>query len=324
MTTHLLSIVATAACALLPGAVGAAQTYPERPIRWIVPFAPGGPIDVLSRVIGARLNDAWGQPVIVDNRSGAGGNIGADLLAKAPADGYTVGIGALSTHAVNPALYPKLPYDPVRDFRPITNFVDVPNVLVVNNAVPARTLKEFVVYARANPGKLSFGSGSIGSAGHLAGELFNTMAGVRMVHIPYKGSAPAVVDLLAGQIQLMFDNLASALPHVKAGRLRAIAVTTAKRSSFVPELPTIMESGLPGFDVGTWFGLMAPAGTPAPVVMQLHREVVRILGLPDVRERLAAMGAEPVANTPDAFAAFIVAERAKYAKVVRDSGARVD
>ena len=324
MPTRLVLVAAVIAGALPTGTAAAGAAYPERPIRWIVPFAPGGPIDVLSRVIGAKLNEAWGQPVIIDNRSGAGGNIGADLLAKAPADGYTVGIGALSTHAVNPALYRKLPYDPVRDFRPITNFVDVPNILVVNNAVPARTLKEFVAHAKANPGKLSFGSGSIGSAGHLAGELFNTTAGVKMVHIPYKGSAPAVVDLLAGQIQLMFDNLASALPHVKAGRLRAIAVTTAKRSSFVPELPTIAESGLPGFDVSTWFGLMAPAGTPAPVVTQLHREVVRILGLPDVRERLAAMGAEPVANTPDAFAAFIVAERTKYAKVVRDSGARVD
>ena len=302
----------------------ASPQYPAKPIRWVVPFPAGGPLDIVARVIGRQLNDAWGQPVIIDNRAGAGGNIGADAVARAPADGYTIVMGALSTHAVNNSLYRKLPFDPVKDFAPVTMISEVPNILVLNPGVPAKSVKELIAYARANPGKLNFGSGSTGSAGHLAGELFKTMAGLDMTHVPYKGSAPAVTDLLAGQLQLMFDNLASALPNVKAGRLRALAVTTLKRSPFVPELPTIAESGLPGFDVSTWFGVMAPAATPKPIIGKLHDEIVRILFLPEVKERLAAMGAEPAGNTPEQFGAFIGSEIVKYAKVVKDSGARVD
>ncbi|HTP96153.1 MAG TPA: tripartite tricarboxylate transporter substrate binding protein [Burkholderiales bacterium] len=301
-----------------------AQDYPAKPVRWVVPFPAGGPLDIVARVIGVRLSETWGQPVIVDNRPGAGGNIGAEVVAKSAPDGYTIVMGALSTHAVNVSLFRKLPYDPVRDFAPVTLISEVPNVLVVNPAVPAKTVAEFIAYARANPGKLNFASGSTGSAGHLAGELFKTMARVDMTHVPYKGAAPAVTDLLAGQVQLMFDNLASALPNIRAGRLRAIAVTTKKRSAFVPELPTIAESGLPGFDVSTWFGVMAPAATPRPIVNRLHDGIVRALAHPDVKERLAAMGAEPVGDTPEQFGAFVKSEIAKYAKVVKDSGARVD
>ena len=301
-----------------------AQDYPAKPVRWVVPFPAGGPLDIVARVIGVRLSETWGQPVIVDNRPGAGGNIGAEVVAKSAPDGYTIVMGALSTHAVNVSLFRKLPYDPVRDFAPVTLISEVPNVLVVNPAVPAKTVAEFIAYARANPGKLNFASGSTGSAGHLAGELFKTMARVDMTHVPYKGAAPAVTDLLAGQVQLMFDNLASALPNIRAGRLRALAVTTKKRSAFVPELPTIAESGLPGFDVSTWFGVMAPAATPRPIVNRLHDGIVRALAQPDVEERLAAMGAEPVGDTPEQFGAFVKSEIAKYAKVVKDSGARVD
>jgi len=303
----------------------AAQSYPTRPIRLVVPYPPGGPLDIMARAIGQKLTEAWSQPVVVDNRAGAGGNIGADLVAKSPADGYTLLMGAVATHAINPTLYGKVPYDPIRDFAPVALVAQVPNVLVVNPAVPARTVRELIELARAKPGTLNFGSGSTGSTGHLAGELFNTMAGVKMVHIPYKGGAPAMADLLAGQVQLMFDNLANALPNVKAGRLRALAVTTLARSPAVPDLPTVAESGLPGFDLTTWFGLMVPAATPPEIVARLNAEIVRALAARDLRERLEKMGAEvPINNTPEHFAAFIRSEAAKYAKVVKDSGATVE
>ena len=302
-----------------------AQNYPSRPIRLVVPYPPGGPLDIMARAIGQKLTEAWNQAVVVDNRPGAGGNIGADLVAKSPADGYTLLMGAVATHAINPTLYGRLPYDPVKDFAPVALVAQVPNILVVNPSVPVRSVRELIDLARARPGYLNFGSGSTGSTGHLAGELFNTMAGVRMVHIPYKGGAPAMTDLLAGQVQLMFDNLANALPNVRAGRLRALAVTTLARSPAMPDLPTIAESGLPGFDLTTWFGLMVPAGTPTEIVSRLNAEIVRALNAKDMRERLEKMGAGPPAdNTPAHFAAFIRAEAAKYAKVVRDSGAKVE
>jgi tripartite-type tricarboxylate transporter receptor subunit TctC len=303
----------------------AAQGYPSKPIRLVVPYPPGGPLDIMARAIGQKLTEAWSQPVVVDNRAGAGGNIGADLVAKSPADGYTLLMGAVATHAINPTLYGKIPYDPVKDFSPVALVAQVPNILVVNPSVPAKNVKELIELARARPGTLNFGSGSTGSTGHLAGELFNTMAGVKMVHIPYKGGAPAMADLLAGQVQLMFDNLANALPNVKAGRLRALAVTTRARSPAVPDLPTIAESGLPGFDLTTWFGVMVPDGTPPEIVTKLNAEIVRALNAKDMRERLEKMGAEvPSQNTPEHFAAFIRSEAAKYAKVVKDSGAKVE
>jgi len=302
----------------------AAQAYPAKPIRLVVPFPPGGPLDVIARTIGQKATEDWGQPVIVDNRPGAGGDIGADIVAKSAPDGYTIVMGALSTHAVNVTLYGNLPYDPIKDFAPIGLVAITPNVLVLNPNVPATSVQELIRYAKANPGKLSFGSGSNGSAGHLAGELFKVDAGVDMVHVPYKGGAPAMQDLLAGQIQLMFDNLANSMPQVKAGKLKALAVTTAKRSSLVPDLPTLTEAGVPNFDIYTWFGLLAPAGTPKDIIAKWNAELVKILGTPEVKERLLAQGAEPAPGTPEQFAALIKSEIPKYAKIVKDSGAKVD
>ena len=321
------SLARCALAALLIGHAGAAAAqpaYPAKSIRFVVPFPAGGPLDIVARAIGQELNKSWGQPVIIDNRPGAGGNIGADAVAKSAPDGHTILMGAVSTHAINPTLYSKLPYDPIRDFAPVTLVTSVPNVLVVHPSVPARTVKDLVSIAKARPGQLNFASGSTGSAGHLAGELFKAMAGVDMVHIPYKGAAPAVVDLLAGHVSLMFDNMSSALPNIKSGRVRAIAVTTLKRSPMLPALPTISESGLRGFDISTWFGVFAPGGTPPAIVARLNAEIVRALATPEMRERLAALGAEPVGNKPEEFAAFIREEIPKYAKVIKASGAKAD
>ncbi len=305
-------------------AAPAQPVYPLKAIRFVVPFPAGGPLDVVARAIGQELNKSWGQQVIVDNRPGAGGNIGADFVAKSVPDGYTILMGAVSTHAINPTLYSKLPYDPLRDFAPVTLVTTVPNVLVLHPSVPARSVKELIAVAKSRPGALNFASGSTGSAGHLAGELFNTMAAVAMVHIPYKGAAPAVVDLLAGHVSVMFDNMSSALPHVKSGRVRALAVTTLQRSPMLPALPTISESGLAGFDVSTWFGVFAPGATPPETIAKLNTEIVRILATAEMKERLAALGAEPAGNKPEEFAAFIKSEITKYAKVIRASGAKAD
>ena len=311
----------------LPAGHARAQTaaaYPSKPVRLVIPFPPGGPLDVIGRLIAQKASEDWGQSVVVDNRPGAGGNIGADLVAKSPPDGYTIVMGALSTHAVNPSLYAKMPYDAVKDFAPISLVAITPNVLVVNPSVPVNSAKEFVAYAKANSGKLSFGSGSNGSAGHLAGELFKVDTKTDIVHVPYKGGAPATQGLLAGDTQFMFDNLANAMAQVKAGKLKALAVTTAERSKLAPDLPTMAEAGLPGFDISTWFGLLAPAGTPKDVIAKWNAEVVKILNSPDVRERLTAQGAEPAPTTPEQFAAFIQSEIPKYARIVKISGAKVD
>jgi tripartite-type tricarboxylate transporter receptor subunit TctC len=310
--------------AIFAGSSLAQTVYPAKAIRYVVPFPAGGPLDIVARAIGQELNKSWSQPVIIDNRPGAGGNIGADLVAKAPADGYTILMGAVSTHAINVTLYNNLPYDPIRDFAPVTLITSVPNVLVVHPSVPANNVKELIALAKSRPGQLNFASGSTGSAGHLAGELFNSMASVRMTHIPYKGAAPAVVDLMAGHVSLMFDNMSSALPNIKATRVRALAVTTLKRSPLLPQLPTISDAGLRGFDIATWFGIFAPAGAPPDIVARLNGEIVRILHTPEMKERLALLGAEPIGNKPDEFAAFIKAEIPKYAKVIRASGARAD
>jgi tripartite-type tricarboxylate transporter receptor subunit TctC len=300
------------------------SAFPNKPIRFVVPYPAGGPLDVIARLLGQKVAESTKQPVVVDNKPGAGGNIGADIVAKSPADGYTLVMGAVATHAINPTLYASIPYDPVKDFAPITQVASTPNVLVVNPSVPASNVREFIAYAKANPGKLNFGSGSTGSAGHLAGELFKAQAGVQMTHVPYKGAAPAMQDLVGGQIQLMFDNLASSLAQVKAGRVKALAVTTAKRTALAPDLPTIAESGLPDFDISTWFGVFAPAGTPKETLDRLHAEFTKALAAPDVREKMLALGAEPVGNRPEEFAAYIRAERDKYARVIKASGAKVD
>lgn len=302
----------------------AADAYPSKPIRFVVPYPAGGPLDVVARLLAQKAGDAMKQPMPVDNKPGAGGNIGAEVVAHSAPDGYTILMGAVATHAINPTLYVSIPYDPVKDFVPITEVASTPNVLVVHPSVPATSVREFIAYAKAHPGELNFGSGGSGSAGHLAGELFKAMTGVEMTHVPYKGAAPAVQDLVAGRVQLMFDNLASASAQVKAGRTRAIAVASGRRSPLAPDLPTFDESGLPGFDIGTWFGVFAPAGTPKEIVARLHGEFTRALAAPDVREKMLSMGAEPVGSRPEEFAAFIPAEAAKYARIIKASGARAD
>ena len=289
----------------------------------MVPYAAGGPVDLSARLIAPKLQQALGQPVIVENKPGAGGNIGADFVAKSAPDGNTLVMGAIATHAINPALYKNFPYDPVRDFHHIALLVQVPNVLVVNNDLPARSVAELIRLLKEKPGKLDFASGSTGSTGHLAGELFKQLTGTTMVHIPYKGSAPAVSDLLAGRVALMFDNLASALPNIQAGKVRALAVTTLRRSSFLPDLPTLDESGLKGFDMTTWWGLMAPAQTPQPVVDRLAAESAKALD--ELQDRWRAMGSErPTVRTPAEFTAFVERERKLYAELVKRSGATAD
>ena len=319
-----IAVVATLAVATVAPAIAAGETYPSKPIRLVVPFPAGGPLDAVARAIGEKLTDAWRQPVVIDNRPGAGGNIGADLVAKSAPDGYTILEGALSTHAVNVSLYSKMPYDPIRDFAPITLVAVTPNVLVVNPTLPVSSVADLIAYARAHPGKLSFGSGSNGSAGHLAGEAFKKEAGVDMVHVPYKGGAPAMQALLAGDTQLMFDNLANSTPQLKSGKIKALAVTTAKRSALAPELPTLAETGLPGFDIYTWWGFMAPAGTPKEIVAKWSAEVARLLATAEMKAFFARQGAEPAPSSPEEFAALIRREIPKYAKIIRDSGAKVD
>jgi len=317
-------VAIAAAIALAASGLASGETYPAKPIHFIVPYPAGGPLDTVARLLGQKVSESVRQPVIVENKPGAGGNIGADLVAKSPPDGYTILMGAVATHAINPTLYAHIPYDPVKDFAPVTQVASTPNVLVVNPSLPVASVKEFIAYAKAHPDALNFGSGSTGSAGHLAGELFKAMAGVRMVHVPYKGAGPAMQDLIGGRIQLMFDNLASSLAQMRAGRVRALAVTTAKRSALAPELPTIAESGLPCFDISTWFGVFAPGGTPRDIVERLHAEFVKALADPAVRETMLKLGAEPVGNTPAEFAAYIQSEARKYAEVIKASGARVD
>jgi tripartite-type tricarboxylate transporter receptor subunit TctC len=302
-----------------------AQGWPARPVHLVVPYAPGGPVDLSARLIAAKLQQALGQPVVVDNRAGAGGNIGADFVAKSAPDGHTLVMGAIATHAINPALYANFPYDPVRDFRHVALLVQVPNVLVVHNDLPVRTLQELVALAKEKPGRLDFASGSTGSTGHLAGELFKQLTGTYMVHIPYKGSAPATADLFAGRVHLMFDNLASALPNIRAGKVRALAVTTARRSGFLPDLQTLDEAGLKGFDMTTWWGVMAPGKTPEAVVERLAAETAKAMQDAQVAERLRAMGSEaPTVGTPAQFTAFVERERKVYGELVRRSGAKAD
>lgn len=295
-----------------------------RTVRLVVPYPAGGPLDTIARALADKAKDSLGA-VIVENRAGAGGNLGADHVAKAAPDGHTLVMGAVATHAINPWLYARIPYDPIRDFAPITLVARVPNVLVMNVETTQRlkinSVADLIAYARANPGRLNYGSGGNGSAGHLAGEMFKAQARVSMVHIPYAGAAPAQLGLLAGQVDLNFDNLAAASANIRAGRLKALAVTTAQRSSMMPELPTIAESGLPGFAIDTWFGLFAPGGTPADVVQRLNDVFVKALQDPDVKARFAQLMAEPSPTTPAQFGAFVKAELAKYEKVVKASGA---
>ncbi|NUT16914.1 MAG: tripartite tricarboxylate transporter substrate binding protein [Cupriavidus sp.] len=307
----------------------AADPYPARPIRLVVPFAAGGTTDILARAVAAELAKLPGWNVVVDNKPGAGGNIGADIVAKAAPDGYTLLMGTVGTHGINQSLYGKLPFDPIKDFAPITEVAAVPNVLVLNPAFAQQnkidSVKDLIAYARANPGKINMASSGNGTSIHLAGELFKTQTRTFMVHFPYKGSGPALTDLAGGTMQVMFDNLPSSMALIKSGKLKALAVTSARPSPALPGVPTIAQAaGLPQYEASSWFGLLAPAGTPPDVIHRIQQVVAKALGAPAVRERLQAQGAEPVGNTPEQFAAFIRAETAKWAKVVKDSGAKVD
>ncbi len=301
-----------------------AQGYPSKPIRFIAAFPPGSVSEILGRVVGQKLQESWGQPVVVETRPGAGGTIGADLVAKSAPDGYTLLVGSSAEVTVGVSLYPKLPYHPVKDLAPVIAIGPVPNILMVNPAVPATSVKEFVALAKSKPGQLNFASSGNGTTGHLAGEMFKLQAGIDMVHIPYRGSPPALTDLLGGRVSMMFGPLTTGLPHVKAGKLRALAVSGAKRSSAAPGVPTMIESGFPEFEASIWWGILAPAGTPKDIITRLNAEIGRILQLPDVRETLSRQGAEPAGGTPEQYAAFIRTEIAKWAKVIKESGARID
>ncbi len=301
-----------------------AQEYPHKPVRLIVPFAPGGGNDTVARAIAQSAGASLGQPVVVDNRPGAGGMLGAQLAAKSPPDGYTLFLGGVGSHAVNPNLHARLPYDPVKDFAPITLIASAPSVLVVHPSLPARTLAEFTALAKTSPGRINYASNGNGSSAQLAAVLYESMAGVRMVHVPYKGLAPALVDLLAGEVQAMFSSVVAIVPNIKAGRLRALAVTGKRRAALLPEVPTLDESGVPGYEAGSWYGILAPAGTPQAIVAKLHEAIVRALAQPEVRERLVSEGAEVIGSTPEAFAAHITAELARMGKLIRDAGIRME
>ncbi|OGA02935.1 MAG: hypothetical protein A3I00_09180 [Betaproteobacteria bacterium RIFCSPLOWO2_02_FULL_64_12] len=312
------------AAALTP-AYGQSSAFPSKPIRLITLTSAGGSLDLLARTLAQRLTEQMGQTVVVENRTGAGGNIGADVVAKAAPDGYTIGMCTASTHGINPSLYgAKMPFDALKDFAPITIAAQMSNVLVVNPSLPVKNVAELVAYARANPGKLSFGSAGSGTTQHLSGELFNMVAGVNMIHVPYRGAAAAVPDLVSGRLQLMFISIADGVTHVRAGKLRAIAVTTVKRAGTMPELPTVAEQGYPSFNVSVWFGLVAPANTPPDIVNRYNREIAAALAQPEVKQRLSKLGMDLGTMSPEQFAGFIREEIEKWAKVVKASGARVD
>lgn len=311
------------ACAVALALPAIAQTYPAKAIRIVVPFAPGGGADIIARILGQKMTESWGQQVVVDNRAGASGNIGAEIVAKSAPDGYTL-LMPSSSLAINPNVYKSVPYDAVRDFAPITEPGLLPNILVVHPSIPAKTVKELVALAKSKRGQLSYASAGAGTGTHLAGEMFKLMAGIDLVHVPYKGGGALISDLLGGQVALTFATLPSVMPYIKAGRVRALAMTTVKRWPGLREVPTMIELGYKDFEISTWIGLLAPAGTPKEVVAKLHSEVVRILGLPDVRQRFNDLGIEPVGDTPEHFAQYIRSELAKYAKVVQQSGAHVD
>ena len=314
-----IRFLGSAACALfvLAGAGAAAADFPTRPLRLIVPFAPGGGNDTVARLVGQGLSTELGQPVVVDNRPGAGGIVGAEAAAKAAPDGYTLFLGGVGSHAINPNLHASLSYDPVKDFAPISLIASAPLVLVVHPSVPATSVRELVALAKAQPGKLNYASNGNGSSSHLAAVMFASMTGVDMVHVPYKGLSPALSDLLSGQVQLMFSSVVAIVPHVKAGKLRALAVSSRERLSLLPDLPTIAESGVPGYQTSSWYGILAPAGTPPDVVAKLNAALVKVVSQPEVRQALAQEGADPVGNSPAAFGAFIQSERQRLGDVIR-------
>jgi tripartite-type tricarboxylate transporter receptor subunit TctC len=319
----LASLIAGLAAALhMPLAL--AQFSPTKPVRMIVPFPPGGGADIIARIYAQKLGEGWGQQVLVDNRAGAAGNIGTELATKAAPDGYTVYMGTLGTMTVNPSLYPKLPFDVARDLAPLTKLVDVHFVLVAHPSLPVQSVKDLIALARARPGQINYSSSGAGGAPHLSAELFRSLAKVNLIHIPYKGSGPSFADLLGGHVSITFDSLVQSLPYVRGKRLRALAVLGAKRSPLVPEVPTMMEAGVAGYELTNWFGMAVPAGTPRDVIDRLHGDFARVSQMADLRERLVGMGAEPVASKPDDFAALMKADRAKWAKIVREAAIRAE
>ncbi|WP_219211170.1 Bug family tripartite tricarboxylate transporter substrate binding protein [Variovorax boronicumulans] len=324
-------VAAATALTVIAAPAWAQGAWPNKPVRIVVPFAAGGTTDILARAMAPELSKAFGQPFIVDNRGGAGGNVGTDMVAKAPADGYTLLMGTVGTHGINRALYPKLPFDPIKDFAPVTMVAAVPNVMEMNadkaKALDIHNVQDFIRYAKANPGKLNMASSGSGTSIHLAGELFKSMTGSFMTHIPYRGSGPALLDMVGGSADVMFDNLPSSMQQIKAGKLVALAVTSAQRSPALPDVPTVEEAGGPalkGFEASSWFGLLAPAGTPPEIVSRIQQEVAKSLGTPAMKEKLLAQGAIPSGNSPAEFAKHIEREHTKWAKVVKDSGAKVD
>ena len=316
---------AVKACALAALAISAsaqAQVYPAKPIRMIVAYPPGGGTDIVGRMVAQKLGETLGQSVLVENRGGASGNIGTELAARAAPDGYTILMGNVAPNAINVSLFKNLPFDPVADFVPVSLVASTPNILVVHPSTPARTVKEVIALAKAKPGTLNFASAGVGSSSHLAGELFRILAGADIVHVPYKGAGPAMVDVLSGQVQLYFATMPAAMPHVKSGKLAPVAVTSSRRSQALPDLPTIAEAGVPGYEASTWYGVLAPAHTPAAVIARLHENIVRILAVSETRARLADQGFEPVGSSPEEFGAYIKSEIAKWGKVIGDAGIR--
>ena len=321
--TGIKTLVAAALLATGRGSALAQADFPSKPLTMIVPFSAGGTTDILARIVGQALGQELGESIIIENKPGAGGNIGAQQAARAKADGYTLFMGTVGTHAINQSLYKKLPYDPLKDFTPLSRVATVPNLLVAHPSRPYKTVQEMIAYAKANPGDVTYGSPGSGASPHVSGALFQSMPGAELTHIPYKGSAPAVSDLLGNQIAVMFDNMPSAIQHVRSGKLRPIAVTTAKRSPELPDVPTIAEAGVPGYEATSWFGLWAPAGTPAPVLDKLHSALTKVLQDPAVVKKIADQGGEVVIDAPAEFEAFIQSEAAKWGKVVKESGAEV-
>ena len=321
MTLQRRTLMLALAATTVPTVRAQTAPWPNKPIRYIVPFAAGGTTDILARVVGEKLGIALGQTIVVDNKAGQGGSAGAAELARAAPDGYTIGGGTISSHAINASLYDKLPYDPVTSFEPITMYVTLPNVLVVHPGVPATNVREMIALLKANPTKYSFGSAGVGTSQHISGELFNTMAGVKMQHIPYRGSGPMIPELLGGTLPVAFDNITTVIQHIKAGKLRALAVTTATRSGVAPDVPTMAESGLAGYELSSWQAVFAPAGTPKPIIDRLYTEIGKILKMPDVAKRLADLGLDVSGMPPAELTALIKADVPRLGKVVKDSGA---